>query len=119
MVQNNDEEWKKQHWWLGKQDKMLMVLGNEKKLSLTYHNMLGTDKTQNGIDTSITKQEAQNAVFFNKDTKLGSLQNEDYERSKKVNYSNCKLEEQKIFDQKHLHQQGTYQDYHIPSTPLL
>ena len=25
MVQTNQEEWKKNHWWIDKQDKMLMI----------------------------------------------------------------------------------------------
>lgn len=28
MVQTDQEEWRKQHWWIDKQDKMLMLAAN-------------------------------------------------------------------------------------------
>jgi len=40
MVHANNEEWKEKHWWIDKQDKMLMISSSEKFKALPYHNML-------------------------------------------------------------------------------
>ena len=63
-----------------------MVASSEKFKALPYHNMLENNKEINGIDTSITKQEAKNSLFFNRDKNFGSLQSKQYEESKKIVY---------------------------------
>ena len=73
---------------------MLMIANSEKFDSLPYHNMIQHDPNINGINTTITKQEAKNSFFFNREKNYGSLQLEEYEASKKVVYSNCKLDDQ-------------------------
>ena len=93
MVETNNEEWRKNHWWIDKQDKMLMIANSEKFDSLPYHNMIQHDPKINGINTSITKQDAKNSFFFNREKNYGSLQAQEYEESKKVVYSNCKLDD--------------------------
>lgn len=72
---------------------MLMIANSEKFDTLPYHNMIQHDPNINGINTAITKQEAKNSFFFNREKNYGSLQLEEYEASKKVVYSNCKLDD--------------------------
>lgn len=43
-------------------------------MALPYHNMIEDNKEINGINTSITKQDAQNSFFFNRLKNYGSLQ---------------------------------------------
>jgi hypothetical protein len=74
MVEADNKEWKKNHWWIDKQDKMLMIASSSKFDALPYHNMLETNPNINGINTSITKQEAKNSFFFNRENNFGSLQ---------------------------------------------
>lgn len=93
MVHANNEEWKQNHWWIDKQDKMLMITNSEKFEALPYHNMLATNAQVNGINTSITKQDAKNSFFFNREKNFGSLQSAEYEQAKKVVYKNCRLED--------------------------
>lgn len=45
---------------------MLMIANSDKFDALPYHNMLENNPTINGIDTSLTKQDAKNSFFFNR-----------------------------------------------------
>lgn len=55
--------------------------------------MLENNTEINGINTSITKQDAKNSLFFNREKNFGSLQNKEYASSKKVVYKNCKFDD--------------------------
>jgi hypothetical protein len=45
---------------------MLMIASSDKFDALPYHNMLENNPNVNGINTSITKQDALNSFFFNR-----------------------------------------------------
>ena len=93
MVQTDKKDWKEKHWWIDKQDQMLMVTASEQFKALPYHNMLESRNEVNGIDTSIVKQDAKNSLFFNREKNFGSLQSREYEEGKTVIYANCKLDD--------------------------
>lgn len=40
---------------------------------------------------AIIGQEAKNSIFFNRDKNFGSYLTEESEKSKKINYQNCRL----------------------------
>jgi uncharacterized protein YegP (UPF0339 family) len=58
---------------------MLMIAQSEQFKALPYHNMLEKESAINGIDTSLVKQNAKNAFFFNKDSNFGSLHGTEHE----------------------------------------
>lgn len=55
--------------------------------------MLENNPHVNGINTSITQQDAKNSFFFNREKNYGSLQSQEYEQAKKVVYNNCKFDD--------------------------
>lgn len=71
----------------------MLTQNSQKFMALPFHNMIEDNKDINGINTSITKQEAQNSFFFNRAKNYGSLQPKEYQEAKKVVYSNCKFDD--------------------------
>ena len=55
--------------------------------------MLQNNQELNGINTSITKQDAKNSLFFNREKNFGSLQSQQHTEGKKVVYKNCKFDD--------------------------
>lgn len=70
-----------------------MITNNEQFKALPFHNMLEKSNEVNGIDTTLTKQDAKNSFFFNRDKNFGSLHPDEHEQAKKVAYNNCKLDD--------------------------
>lgn len=91
------------------------------KTSKPFTNMISKDPKMKEIDFSIVNQDPQNAIFFKQNSQTKSFNDPEYDKIKKINYSNCRIEQQELeranIQRKIFAKRRELEE--VPSTPIL